>query len=192
MSQMHRHPCFVLLCCLMLNCGQEKAHYGGLFDLRGLLAESATTFATAGTVCRKQMQLNNRRERTELQRDSAGWMSEWSHLLYFDLSQRQDRNLYVISSSQKDSLKVVRYQPKAAEQHTKVEELTVISDAKGQLLSLNGKYRSEQQLYSQYTELYIEFSPNTPRPLMRSCSVRGYQKVFGEDTISYQVTWTYE
>ena len=176
----------------MVACGGVESHGRGLFDLRTRLSESAAAFATRGTVCRKKMQLNNVSKRTELQRDSAGWMSEWRHLLYFDLGQQQHRSLYLSNTEQNDELKVVRYLPISSDNGAEVEELIVISDTKDRLLSLSGKYRSKQHLYGQYAELRIEFSRGEHPALMRSCTIKGYQKVFAEDTIPYQVTWTYE
>ena len=180
---------------MMTVCGTEvrdSAQNPMYFDLQDLLAQSASALAAADVLCQKQMQFKGIRKSTQLRKDSAGWMREWRHLLYFDLNQIAERGLYTISTYKKDTLIVQKYLPKIQTKNTDVKELLLTSDPKGRPLALKGKYLAEKHLYHQYAELDIRFEPYLSSSRIRSCFFKGYQKALGQDTIPYQVSWIYQ
>ena len=173
----------------MYACASEEAQplQTHRHSLEVAFGEQARLFSLRQQTCYKEATLGDRTTSGQIQVDSAKWMKQWNHIHLVDLPKLS--LAYDSFVTQKSKLLWRNYETYPKQSLSKWLRLSLAYDSLGDLRYAEGFLEEEKYLYERKAMLKATFLPALAGKHLLRYTWKGYQKVWGRDTLFYTFSW---
>ena len=156
-------------------------------SLAAIFARQAKTFALKQQTCYKEAVIGDQKTHKYVQADSAQWMRQWNHIHLLNLQKLSMH--YDSSTTKKDQLMWKTYETSSHTHPKKRLSLSVAYDSLEHLRHMEGLFEEKRHLYVRHAVLGATFVSSLADEHLLRYTWKGYQKVWGRDTLFYTFSW---